>query len=380
MENENKNTEPVVQEGEVKTEDGKGLDRRAALEAALEAAKDESERRQAARDDSTPREAPKAKGEGAERPTRDSGGRNSNTANNNRNAERPLEPPAEWNKEEKEDFKGLSPTQQKAALRVYASRKGDLEQLKAKHEEIKRDMAEREWLRELEREINPVLKAQGETRSLRELMLASIKLRNEWEKGDPRAVSAAFLKARGITPPKELLESSAVQKAVEDERISALQSELNTLKMKQAEIETGTRLNSLIEAFHGWSHTANAAGGTRYPDINDGESGLRIQRAIGTLVSGESEQSKQFIALAKAQNPGITLNQLMEKAYIFSGGRIDDSAPRSQESQKNHLAISNRAAASVPGRASHSATNGAVKKFKTRREALEHFFREQQRD
>jgi len=267
-----------------------------------------------------------------------------------------LTAPAEWNKEEKEDFGTSTRKQQEASLRLHKSRQSTLEQ-------IKRESAELEWSRELAKEATPYLKSVGEKLSSHEAIIRALKMRNEFEYEDPRKSVASFLQAKGLT-----LEDLSRQtpEAVQDEKLTPLQERLNQLENRVAQEDHAKAEFTLGSAWSEFEQEKNAGGKPKYPDILNEEAGLKIATEIGSLVGGHSDLSKQFISLAKTRIPDLTYPKLLSEAYRFLGGTVDDSeAPRTQDKQQ-HVQQSRRAASSRPGGSTQSASVSTGKKLSYR--------------
>ncbi len=348
-------TEVATPETEVQK--AEGLPLRDALEVALEANKPEGK----ANDDGARKADDRSAGDKVQ--AKADTGRDIRSEVKNEGTPKKYEPPAEWNKEEKEDFTSLSPKQQEAALRLHTSRQSKLE-------EIKREAAELQWAKDLVKEVTPYLKTIGEKKSPHEALVMALKMHREFETTpDPKAAAAAYLKAKGIEVPEDFVEK---RESSTDERITPLQERLNALESKAANEERSKFGAVLNQAWAEFSEAKNAAGGLRYPDTNESESGLRLASNIGSLVGGQTEISKQFIANVRARIPDLTYPKLIEEAYRFYGGKVVEAeAPtRTQDAQK-HIAKSSRAASSRPGSGSTTTSSGPVKKYKTYREAAE---------
>lgn len=348
-------SEPVAEEVNKTEEPNKGLSLRDALEVAIEGHKEPSKDDDRARTTSDPSERNKAE------KTPDAGG-NIQNKEPGTGGTPALEPPSEWDKEDKELFYQASPAQQQASLKLHKKRQSMLE-------EIKREKGDLEWVKDLTKYVEPYLKSVGEKMAPQEALILALKMRDEFEKGKPKEAAAAYLKAKGIEPPRELLEEND-EAEKENAKIKPLQDELNSIKNRLAQEDMTKARAILTEAWESFEQEKNAAGGPKYPDIvGNTESGLKLSSQIGSLVSGTTDLSKQFIANAKARIPDLTFDALLKEAYRFVGGRVDEAeAPRTQDTQK-HLVKSNRAASSIPGRSSRTTVSGPVKRYKTVREA-----------
>ncbi len=273
----------------------------------------------------------------------------------------PYNAPSEWNKEEQEDFNQSSRKQQEAALRLHKSRVSKLEEIKKATEEYK-------YVRSIADSITPVLKAMGMKDSPEVIMQKSAALWKEFEYAeDPKRAAANYLRAKGIEPPAEL-ENSAEPISEYDRKLSALQEELNAVKARSVQEDRTKVETNLVQAWNSFEQTKNASGAIKYPDLVN-ESGPSIAAKIGSLVSGVTPLSKQFVAEVSSRVPNLTYGKLLEEAYRFYGGRIDNTeAPRTQPAQ-NHVIKAKRAAASIPGRVGTLNANGTKKTFLSYRDA-----------
>lgn len=342
----------AAQETEEKTEEVKGLSRRDALEVAIAATK-EADKEDSAEPKSKPQvfKAPKEERKTKAAPDK---------------AESPVspkyQPPGEWTREEREDFLSLSEKQQQAALRLHKSRQSTLEQ-------IKTAAREHEGLKQLSESVNPYLKALGVKEPSEVALKKALKMWREFEEGDPKAAAAAYLKAKGLQVPKELL-TEQTQQRFSDEKITPLQQRLEALEQTVAQEKTTKARSVLGNAWAVFESEKNAVGAPKYPDIDNTDTGLRLAKNIGSLVRGDTPLSQQFIAKVRERIPGASMSTLIREAYRFEGGRVDDSeAPRTQTTQ-SHIQKSSRAAASVPPSGVRSANSNGVKRFADRREAL----------
>jgi hypothetical protein len=349
MTDEERSTENAPETQEENTET---LSLRDALEVALEAQKDDA-------GDDQGVGAPSARA-ATEAPE------GSDTAGDDRNVpgsdEPPLQPPAEFTADEKADFLLLSRKQQEAQIRLHKSRLSRLEEIKA----ASRDY---EHVKRFAQQIEPYIKARGIKEPADVAIQKAVALWAE-TKADPKRSAAALLRANGLPVPRDLLEDET--RDPQDEKLSPLQERLNALESRIVQEDTAKAATALNAIWSSFEQAKNAAGIARFPDIQPekGESGLQLATEIGSLVSGKTPLSLQFINSVRARNPQASAETLITEAYRFLGGRVDDSeAPRTQSPQQ-HLYKSNRAAASVPGRGV-SSSSGTVKKFRSYREALE---------
>lgn len=268
-------------------------------------------------------------------------------------------PPAEWNKEEKDDFLQLSEKQQQAVMRIHKSRNSKLEELKKATQEYND-------AKSLAQTLTPYIKSIGVKEPTETALKKALQMWREFEEGDPREKAAAYLKVKGVPVPNELL----VTPTQDDEKIIPLQNELNNIKQRIAQEDYARAAANLQQTWASFEQEKNAGGKSKYPDLDDSEKGISLAANIGSLVNGETDLSRQFIANVQSRIPDLTSNKLLAEAYKYCGGRIDETdTPRTQDTQK-HILKARRASASVPGRGAQTRTD-VVKKYKTTREALE---------
>lgn len=286
-----------------------------------------------------------------------------------------LEPPAEYNAEEKSDFLQLSRRGQEAQLRLDRSRKTKIEEIKAATNELNLKRKDYDEIESLAKSLQPYLAATGIKHPAEVALKRAVAMWKEFEEGDPNTAAAAYLQAKGRPVPKELLSNGGQgsQPFIEDPRITTLQNQQNALLSKIAEAERQQKGQYLHQAWSAFAEEKNANGQTKYPDLTNDESGQQLAINIGSLVRGGTPLSEQFIATVKARIPELTYNRLLEEAYRFQGGRVADSdTSRSQDTQI-HIAKSRRAASFAPGSA--ASANGHSKyapgTAKTTREAYE---------
>lgn len=277
-----------------------------------------------------------------------------------------LQAPSEWNKEEKADFEASTPKQQEAALRLHRSRSASID-------EIRRARAELQHIERLSQDVEPFLRAMGNKDPSAVAIQKALKMWTEFEKAeDPRAAAAEYLRAKGKGDaiPEDWTATDAPTKQSQEN--ASLLKELNDIKQRLAREDHARALQPVVETLHEFEATLNAAGKPKFPSFRSddtSEDGLKFASQFGSLVNGVTEFSKEFIARTSARIPNLTRARLYEEAYKFSGGLVDESAaPRTQNTQK-HLLQSSRAASSVPGNGTNSASSGTVRKFKTTREA-----------
>jgi hypothetical protein len=349
-------TEPVTQ-ADLIEDTTKGLSLRDALEVAVEGTKEEPS-------EETKKEvAPEEPAKEPEAPatTGKSGG--------NRGNDKPLDPPAEWDREDKELFSQSSPEQQRAALKLHAKRQSKLE-------EIKREAAELQWAKDIAREVEPFLKTnkRGESGNVPKEIIKALKAVNELDTGDPLVNAAAYLRAKGKEVPKELLSAieSGGKSVIYDEKIIPLQTELNSIKARLAQEDQVRAAQPFAQAWTTFEQEKNAAGVPKFPDVNTTESGIKLSSSIGSLVTGKHPDSVAFLGYIKARIPDASHQKVIEEGYRWLGGRVDESEPtRTQDNTQSHIIKSIRAAASKPGRGANVASTSTGKKFKTYREAAE---------
>lgn len=274
---------------------------------------------------------------------------------------KPLDPPAEYTGAAKTAFQKAPREVQEDIIRLHRSQSDRLG-------EIKRESAELQWAKDIVKEITPFLKTRGDKEPTHAQIIKALKVVNEID-GAPKKAVAEILKAKGLEVPKELLEEEKTATDI-SAQLSPLQARLNALESERAQ-EIATRTQEIgNRMWQSFEASKNAAGKPKYADIQgNSESALRLSRSIGTLVWDDSPLARQFIASVKNRIPNATAEQLLHEAYVFSGGKVDDSEAPKSHSANNHIARSNRAASSVPGKGTNGFSNGVAKKM-TLREAL----------
>lgn len=285
-----------------------------------------------------------------------------------------LQPPAEWKAEEKADFLQSTRKQQEASLRLHQSRQNAFSDVQRSRAEIQREREEVQQIKSMADSLTPYLKATGVREPAEVALKKAIAMWHQFETGDPKQSAAAYLEARGIPVPRELLEG--VEKSAPSDEIVSVQRKLDSLESKLTEREQQERFQQSLQHWGSFSQIKNAAGGLRYPEIiGDSEAVIQNATRIGQLVGnyGETEISKSFLTLVRSKNPNATQTDILDAAYRYLDLKVDDStqAPSQQDPQK-HIQRSNRAAMSKPGNGSGSLNGRAVKTFKTAREAREH--------
>lgn len=272
--------------------------------------------------------------------------------------------PAEYNKEEREAWSKIPAELKEANWRIVKGQRGKFTELQERNAKVKH-------IEDLASRIEPYVKARGLQDSAEVALQKAIAMYNEFENGDPKAAALAYLQAKGVDP-KSLLEE-APRSVASDPEIIALRKEQNEIKerlMQEDRVKIGQVLN---KAWSDFASVTNGAGAARYADaIGDDEKAIRLASQIGSLVGGQTELSKQFIANAQALDPELTHTKLLERAYVYVGGQIHDAPAPKTENPQEHLKKSNRAAASVPGRGSSGLASSPVKKFKSTREAAQY--------
>lgn len=272
--------------------------------------------------------------------------------------------PAEYNKEEREIWAKIPKELQEATWRVVKGQRAKFTELQERNAKVKH-------IEDLASQIEPYIKAQGFKDSPTVAIQKAIAMYNEFQNGDPKAAAREYLRAKGVDP-KALLEEESRSVATAPE-IIALQKEQNEIRqrlMQEDQAKIGQVLN---KAWSEFASVTNGAGAAKYADIiGDDEKAIRLASQIGSLVGGQTDLSRQFIANAQALDPELNHTKLLEKAYLYVGGQIHDATAPKTENPQEHLKRSNRAASSVPGRGSSGLAPNTVKKFKTTREAAAH--------
>lgn len=265
----------------------------------------------------------------------------------------PLRAPAEYNAEEIADFNASTRKQQEAALRLHQSsrrRVYEIQEATRKYEDSKK----------LAEAIAPILKARGIKEAPEVVMKKSAELWQRFEYAeDPQRAAAEYLLAKGVQPPAEWLEDKT--SVISDAKLTALQERQDRLEARQAQEDRARTESVLIQHWQNFEATKNASGTHKYPDIHT-PSGIQLAARVGSLVNGQTALSQQFIQDAQNRIPGIDANKLIEEAYRFYGGRVDDSQGTKNQTAQNHLIRAKRAASSKPGGAHNVNTNGISRK------------------
>lgn len=285
--------------------------------------------------------------------------------------EKPLEPPGEWLGERKESFRKIPREFQEEILRVNKGRDDKLDQIKAESARLKAEKEELAHIKQLADSLTPYLKAQGVNKPTEVAMKEALAMWQEFSTDDQaqaKRAAAAYLQSRGIEPPKELVDQ-VVQTGPSPET-TALHERLGTLEQRIALEDQARAASVLTQVWASFEQEKNAAGTLKYPDIGGSESGIKLAGLIGTLVRGETPMSQEWIRSTRERIPDASPSRILEEAYKYYGGRVDDSRPPTKsQSPQSHLIRSSRAASSVPGRG--VAGSSGEKKFATRREAAE---------
>lgn len=286
---------------------------------------------------------------------------------------KPLEPPAEYTNEEKEDFLAATPVQQRAALRLMKQSHAALQKLSAGHEELKRGRAEYSHLETLAKDLEPFARAIGNKEPITVAMQKALRMWSEFANpDDPTAAAAEYLRARGRGDaiPESWVNNNKQSRNTQED--NALQKQVNALTLRLAQEDQKRALQPVIEALSEFESTKNAAGKPKYPSFrseDSSEEGIRFAKLFGSLVNGTTGFSQEFIARTKERIPNLTKARLYEEAYKFSGGKVDESeAPRNQ-SMQDKIIRSSRAAAPVPGNVTRSSSSSGKKTYATTREA-----------
>ena len=294
------------------------------------------------------------------------------TTSSTSSEEKPLEAPAEFSPEEKEDFKLLSRKGQEAQLRLHNSGKKRIAEIKKATEEHDKKLAARQSFEKLEPGLNMFLKAHGINMPAEVALTRALEMWKEFnvpagDEAGAKAAVAAYLQARKIPVPKELLNGAAAPAARSEN--DPLQKKVDELSSKVERDELQQRGMFFANVWNTFESEKNASGKLKYPVDWETEKGQELARDIGSLVGGQTSLSRDFIAKCQKRIPNLTYLRLFHEAYVYCGGEVDESAaPRTQDTQK-HVRQSAAAASSRPG-GTGSSDVGAVKKYKTRREAL----------
>lgn len=286
-----------------------------------------------------------------------------------------LQPPAEYTKEEKEDFLALDRKGQERDLRLY----GKNQNLRAEGQrlinESKNKEKELSWATNLATQVQDHMRSKGGKAATQEDLLNALEAVNAIAGANNASsvLEVMKLKVKGFKVSPELEAAIAGQNKSEvSPELKALQEEMKGIKDERQREKIAQDAATLNKEYISFEAEKNGAGQPRFPDlaVNTADS-ARLASQIGSLVNGQTALSQQFIADCQARIPGLTYQQLLREAYLIRGGKIAEAEAPKPEDPKKHLIRSNRAASSVPGRGLNGvAVTGIVKKV-SRREALE---------
>lgn len=292
----------------------------------------------------------------------------------------PFEPPAEYTKEEKEHFLSASRKDQEAALRLFESNKRIRGELHREREELKKEKEDTAWAKQLADEARTFYKSRGEEPPSAKDFLNSIQIVNALKSSESVATIREVLEAKGLPVPSGLVDSSIqpgedFERRIEERVNKALQEKLKPVEDKLADEDRRRFVASSLQIWNSFEGIKNQAGTARYADaMGDSPQALELQSKIGSLVYGHHNQSPGFHAYIAAKVPEAANDpvKLLHEAYVWFGGKVDDSAPAPKNT--NHLQNSNLAAISKPGRGSGSSSSQPTKTLSRRewiRQSLE---------
>lgn len=362
----------MVSDADVQTEKPGGLSYRDALEVAYEAHKDGGARGVTGKNagDSSGDSVSNTSGHSTEKQQSNSIQSTGDTAASGAQAE--LQAPAGWDKEDKELFRQSSRAQQEAALKLDRKRNSTLENIKREKADLENSRKEYESDRELAKRMRPYLKARGfeEPDEVALKKVIDLYLEMNVPAAQAKKAAANYLKARGVSDIPESFLSEDNTSSIPDEKLTPLQQRLEQLENRIASEDLSKTQQTLQYAWNSFEQEKNAAGGSRFPDIaTNSESGLRLASQIGTLVNGQTDLSKQFIANVQSRIPDLDHTKLFAEAYKYFGGKVDDtSTPAKSHNPQKQIQTYRRASASVP---SGGVTSGnQPRKYGSYREAL----------
>jgi hypothetical protein len=235
------------------------------------------------------------------------------------------------------------------AKRDYKTVREEMDRvLKTRQAEVTRVHNEYMPYRELVNQVQPYLKAAGNTgKPPAQAITEAVALANHL-KADPLGF-VREVAAHARYKPEQIF-GSRTDEAPRPE-ISALQSQVQSLTSKLEATET----EALGRQYGAVFSDLQASG--KYPDLTDDERGIQMASQIGTLT-----RSPDFVRAVRAINPGAGLAELTIKAYATLGGRIVEPTT-SSSTKPQHIEKARRASASVPGRAPASAKAAPQKKY-----------------
>ena len=255
--------------------------------------------------------------------------------------EKPLSPPAEWTGEEKEAFKELNVKSQKAALRLHQSNRAEFTRFRQEKGQFEQESA---TIKQLADTVKPFIEATGKQgknpyQSIQEAVAIVQEIR-----ANPKMLQALEAARKGGG------DAATTGAAPADDKISSVLATVEELKRELATERTQKAAQFFGQTFSEVVGVKNAAGGTRLPDINDTDAGLKLAGLVGSTI-----RSSEFQQAVLARNPNANLKDMIVEAYRWHGGRVDDAAGNGQSTPQKHIQTAKKAAASKPGRAPVSA-------------------------
>jgi hypothetical protein len=283
--------------------------------------------------------------------------------------EPPLLAPAEWEQEDKEDFKSLTRKQQEASLKLHNKRQRYFDAVRREAEEV-------HHLRQIEQDITPYLQAMDKKGvDPRTAMFKAIQLYKAAE-STPDEFVAEFVKAKQLEGWTKAEAKEQAQKIILDpstqERINQLESELSGIR-ESKDRDTQEQFKTAFEShWNDFENATNDAGQKKYPDLNNSEQGIKLASNIGSLIGGQTELSIQFLNNVRNRNPEATYADAIAEAYKYFGGKVSESPQVPKVLKVNQQKNSNlRAAASIPGRvALHAKADSSTPTYATRKDAI----------
>lgn len=283
------------------------------------------------------------------------------------------QPPAEWDKEDKELFYQSTEAQQLAALKLHEKRQKTFHSIREEQEALKHQKQEMQWIKDLADQMTPFLKTRGDKEPAYNQLVKALKVVNHVD-SDTKGAVAAILEARGLPVPKELLESDTAGDVRADtltKENSDLQNRLNSIESELALRKRQEQLQPVFAALSEFESIKGADGKPKFPSYNGAgtsQQDLEFASNFGSLVRGDTEQSQFYINLKLRSNPNLTMLGLLEEAYKDCGGLVNPSGTTESDKTKI-IKKSNRAASSVPGTGGQGTSSSPIKKL-SRKEAL----------
>lgn len=249
--------------------------------------------------------------------------------------EEEVEPPAEFSGPAKEAWKNGDRKAIRAEWdRINHSRLGELSRLQNEDSSFKG----------LVKELKPYIEAAGlQGKSPQQAVMEALALANEL-KNNPLESVRNIIKVAKLNPDS-IFSDDAPQKNVPDENFTALQKEVEALRLEREQERLQVLGQHFGAVFQSLAEEKNKAGTQRYLDLQDTEAGFKLASEIGSLI-----RKPDFQQAVRSRIPGAGLREFVVEAYRWFGGRVDESESSRSQQNSNHVQKAKRAASSVPAR------------------------------